>query len=49
LFGLKGVKFYEVISRSMEPTLSVGDRIIAIKPENLKRKDSGEKRECLYK
>jgi len=21
LFGLKGVKFYEVISRSMEPTL----------------------------
>ena len=39
LFGLKGVKFYEVISRSMEPTLSVGDRIIAIKPEKLKRKD----------
>jgi len=39
LFGLKGVKFYEVISRSMEPTLTVGDRIIAIKPEKLKRKD----------
>jgi len=39
LFGLKGVKFYEVISRSMEPTLAVGDRIIAIKPEKLKRKD----------
>lgn len=39
LFGLKGVKFYEVISRSMEPTLSAGDRVIAIKPEKLKRKD----------
>jgi len=39
LFGLKGVKFYEVISGSMEPTLYVGDRIITVKPENLKRKD----------
>ncbi|MCD6220901.1 signal peptidase I [bacterium] len=39
LFGLKGVKFYEVISRSMEPTLTAGDKVIAIKPENLKRKD----------
>lgn len=39
LFGLKGVKFYEVISRSMEPTLTAGDRVIAIKPEKLKRKD----------
>jgi len=39
LFGLKGVKFYKVNSRSMEPTLTAGDRVIAIKPEKLKRKD----------
>jgi len=39
LFGLKGVKFYEVNFHSMEPTLTVGDRVIAIKPEKLKRKD----------
>lgn len=39
LFGIKEVKFYEVISASMEPTLDIGDRIITVKPENLKRKD----------
>ena len=39
IFGLKQVKFLEVISSSMEPTLSIGDRIISIKVEDIKRKD----------
>lgn len=50
LFGIKQVRFFEIISSSMEPTLKIGDKILAIKPETLKRKDivvlyspSGEK------
>jgi signal peptidase I len=39
IFGVKQVKFLEVISSSMEPTLSIGDRIISIKVEDIKRKD----------
>lgn len=39
LFGIKEVRFFEIISSSMEPTLSVGDRIVAIKPSNVQRKD----------
>ena len=39
IFGIKEVKFLEVISSSMEPTLNVGDRIISIKVDEIKRKD----------
>jgi signal peptidase I len=39
IFGIKQVKFLEVISSSMEPTLNVGDRIISIKVDEIKRKD----------
>ena len=39
LFGIKEVRFFEIISSSMEPTLSVGDRIVTIKPSNIQRKD----------
>lgn len=30
-FGVKGVRFYEVVSNSMLPTLEKGDRFIAVK------------------
>jgi len=39
IFGIKQIKFLEIVSSSMEPTLNIGDRIISIKVENLKRKD----------
>jgi len=39
LFGVKELKFYKIISSSMEPTLLVGDRIMAVKPDNLVRKN----------
>ena len=39
LFGIKEVRFFEIISSSMEPTLSIGDRIVTIKPSNIQRKD----------
>ncbi len=34
-FGLRGVRFYQVISESMLPTLEVGDRLIGTKFEKL--------------
>ena len=39
LFGVKELKFYKIISSSMEPTLLVGDRVMAVKPDNLVRKN----------
>ncbi len=39
IFGIKQVRFFKIVSSSMEPTLSIGDRIISVKVENLKRKD----------
>jgi signal peptidase I len=39
LFGVKQIKFLEIISSSMEPTLSIGDRIISVRVENFKRQD----------
>lgn len=36
LFGIKGVKFYIVSSDSMQPTLEPGDRLIGVRPDNLK-------------
>ena len=38
-FGIKEVRFYEIISSSMEPTLNVGDRVMAVKKSRLARKD----------
>jgi len=38
-FGVRGVRFYKVISESMLPTLEVGDRLMGQKPENLKYGD----------
>lgn len=38
-FGLKGVRFYQVISESMLPTLEVGDRLIGEKIDKLNYKD----------
>ncbi len=39
LFGLKQIKFFQIISSSMEPTFQTGDRVITIKPDKLKRKN----------
>ncbi len=39
IFGIKHVRFLKVISSSMEPTLSIGDMLISIKVEKIKRKD----------
>ncbi len=38
-FGIKGIRFFQVSSSSMEPTLNAGDRIISERCENIKRKD----------
>lgn len=50
IFGIKEVRFFKIISSSMEPTLKIEDKIISVKSQNLKRKDivvlyppSGEK------
>ena len=39
IFGIKEVRFVEIISSSMEPTLKVGDRVIVVKKDVLKRQD----------
>ncbi|HOK56057.1 MAG TPA: signal peptidase I [bacterium] len=39
IFGIKDVKFLKIISSSMEPTLSIGDKIISVKSNDIKRKD----------
>jgi|YelNatPaOPRAMG01_1025707.scaffolds.fasta_scaffold34723_2 signal peptidase I len=39
IFGIKHVKFLKVISSSMEPTLNVGDMVISVKVDEIKRKD----------
>jgi len=39
IFGIKEVRFYKIVSSSMVPTLEVNDRIIAIKPDKLERKN----------
>ena len=39
LYFVKGMRFYEVPSASMEPTLMPGDRIIAIQPSRYDRGD----------
>lgn len=38
LFGIKEVRFYEVISASMEPTLNVNDKLMTVKKSKLPRK-----------
>lgn len=39
LFGIREVRFYRISSSSMEPSLLVEDRIVAMKPESLGRGD----------
>lgn len=39
LFGIREVRFYRISSSSMEPTLLVEDRIVAMKAESLRRGD----------
>jgi signal peptidase I len=39
IFGVKGVRFYEIVSGSMEPTLLVGDRIASVRADRIHRKD----------
>lgn len=39
IFGIKEVRFVEIISSSMEPTLTPGDRVIVVKKDVLKRHD----------
>lgn len=39
VFGVKQVRFIEIISSSMEPTLKPGDRVIVVKKDTLKRFD----------
>ena len=39
LFGIKEVRFYKVVSSSMQPTLKPGDRQISVKPGKLRRYD----------
>ncbi len=38
-FGLRGIRFYQVVSESMLPTLEVGDRLLGEKFEKLKHGD----------
>jgi len=38
-FGIRGVRFYQVVSESMLPTLDIGDRLIGEKFEKLKYGD----------
>jgi len=38
-FGIKEVRFYEVISGSMEPSFNIGDRVMTIKKSRLARKN----------
>ena len=39
LFGIKEVRFFEIISSSMDPTLRVGDRVVTVRKEKLERYD----------
>jgi signal peptidase I len=39
LYFVKGLRFYEVPSRSMEPTLLPGDRLVAVQPSVYQRGD----------
>ncbi|MCM8762243.1 MAG: signal peptidase I [Candidatus Omnitrophica bacterium] len=39
IFGVKEVRFVEIISSSMEPTLKPGDRVVVVKRDVLKRYD----------
>lgn len=39
LYFVKGMRFYEVPTRSMEPTLMPGDRIVALRPSHYQRGD----------
>ena len=39
LFGNQEIRFYRIISSSMEPTLETGDRVITVKPVQLERKN----------
>lgn len=39
IFGIKQIKFLKIISSSMEPTLTIGDKVISLKIEKLERKD----------
>ncbi|MFN4226973.1 MAG: signal peptidase I [Candidatus Ratteibacteria bacterium] len=39
IFGIKHIKFFKIVSSSMEPTLNIGDKIISIKPDRIERKD----------
>ena len=36
-FGIREMRFYKVISGSMEPTIAIGDVLMSEKPGNLKR------------
>ncbi len=39
VFGIKEVRFFEIVSTSMDPTLVAGDRIATVKKDQLKRYD----------
>mgnify|MGYP001351539991 FL=1 len=39
IFGIKEVRFVEIISSSMEPTLKPGDRVVVVKKDVLRRYD----------
>jgi len=39
IFGIKEVRFVEIISSSMEPTLKPGDRVVVVKKDILRRYD----------
>ncbi|MCM8772715.1 MAG: signal peptidase I [Candidatus Omnitrophica bacterium] len=38
-FGVKEIRFYKITSSSMEPTLSIDDKIISERVKEIKRKD----------
>ncbi len=39
IFGIKEVRFFKIVSSSMEPTLQVGDRIASVRKDRLRRHD----------
>lgn len=39
LWGVKEVRFFEIVSSSMEPSLNIGDKILSVKINRIRRKD----------